>query len=82
MSGVYSGEVQFTFGVRVGRPCACPYRGHGVRLRGTTWVGDRWHRHYAGDAAPTWHGVWGALQGNPPAQGRAEGPTAQNCSGQ
>ena len=59
-------RVQSNVGVRVGRHKACPYRGHGGRLRGTTRVGDRWHRQYAGDAAPTWHGVWGALRGESP----------------
>ena len=55
------------FGERVGRHKACPYRGHGGRLGGTMWVGDRWHRQYAGDAAPTWHGVGGAaLRGGTP----------------
>ncbi len=58
--------MQFIFGVRVGRHKACPYRGHGGRFRGTTWVGDRWHRQHAGDAAPTWHGVRGALRGESP----------------
>ncbi len=58
--------VQSIFGVRVGRHKACPYRGHGVVLRGTTWVGDRWPRQYADDAAPKWHGVRGALRGESP----------------
>ena len=70
--------MQSNFGVRVGRHKACPYRGHGGRLRGTTRMGDRRHRQYAGDAAPTWHDVGGGrCGGSPPAQGRAEGPTAQ-----
>ena len=60
------GGVQSSFGVRVGRHKACPYRGHGGRIRGTTRVGARWHRQYAGDSAPTWHGVWGALRGESP----------------
>ena len=81
-SGPHPVGVQSSFRVRVGRHKDCPYRGHGGRLRGTRWVGDRRHRQDAGDAAPTWHGVGGRCGGNPPAQGRAEGPTAQNCSGQ
>ena len=58
--------VRSNFGVRVGRHKACPYRGHGGRLRGTKWVGDRWHRQQARYTAPTWHGVWGALRGESP----------------
>ena len=42
---------------------ACPYRGRGGRLRGTTWVRDRWHRQDADAAAPTRHGVGGACAG-------------------
>ncbi len=53
-------------GEALGRHKACPYGDHGGRLRGTTWVGDRWHRQYAGDAAPTWQGVGGALRGESP----------------
>ena len=73
--------VQFNFGVRVGRHQACPYRGHGGRLGGTTWVGDRRRRQYAGGVAPTWHGVGGRCGGNPPHKG---GPKARphNCNGQ
>ena len=56
---------------------ACPYGGHGGRLRGTMWVSERWYRQHARYTAPTWHGVGGRCGGNPPAQGRAEGPTAQ-----
>ena len=59
-------RVRSNFGVRVGRHKACPYLSHGGRLRGTTREGGRWHRQYAGDAAPTWHGVWGALRGESP----------------
>ncbi len=59
-------RVESKFGERVGRHKACPYRGHGGRLRGTTWVGDRRYRQYGGDAAPTWHGVGGALRGESP----------------
>ena len=58
--------MQSNFGVRVGRHKAWPYRGHGGRLRGKTWVGDRWHRQHAGDAATSWHGVRGALRGESP----------------
>ena len=58
--------MQSNFGVRVGRHKAWPYRGHGGRLRGKTWVGDRWHRQHAGDAATTRHGVRGALRGESP----------------
>ena len=50
----------------LGRHKACPYGGHGGRIRGTGWVGDRWHRQYTGDATPTWHGVRGALRGESP----------------
>ena len=51
---------------RKGRHKACPYRDHGGWLRGTTWVGDRWHSQHARYTAPTWHGVWGALRGESP----------------
>ncbi len=74
-------RVRSSFGVRVGRHKACPYGGHGGRLGGTMWVGDRRHRQYAGDAAPTWHGVGGGVAGGvPPHKG---GPKARplNCSG-
>ena len=68
-------RVQSIFVEREGRHKACPYRGRGGRLRGTTWVGDRWHRQYAGDAAPTWHGVEGGVAGGiPPHKG---GPKAR-----
>ena len=50
----------------LGRHKACPYRGHGRWLRGTTWVSDRWYRQHARYTAPTWHGVWGALRGESP----------------
>ena len=49
-----------------GRHKACPYGGHGGRLGGTMWLGDRRNGQYAGDAAPTWHGVGGALRGESP----------------
>ncbi len=67
-----------------GRHKACPYRGHGGRFRGTTWVGDRWHRLYAGDAAPTWHGVRGALRGESPRtrEGRRPDRTTAVVGGQ
>ena len=61
-----SGRVRSNLGVRVVRHKACPYRGHGGRLGGATWVGDRCYRQYAGDAAPTRHGVRGALRGEAP----------------
>ena len=76
--------MQFNFGVRVGRHKACPYRGHGGRFRGTTWVGERRRRQYAGDAAPTWHGVGGALRGESPRtrEGRRPDRTTAVVGGQ
>ena len=71
--------MQSNLGARVGRHKACPYRGHDGRLRGMTWVGDRWHRQYAGDATPTWHGVWGALRGESPRTREGRRPDRPNA---